>query len=60
MSGLLQNPKHWRDRAEEARTRAAQLDDPIAQQTMYEIAAGYDRMAELASVRPMKPTRDTR
>ena len=51
MSRLLMNPKHWRDRAEDARARASQLDDPTAQKTMHDIAAGYDRMAELADAR---------
>lgn len=40
--------KDWRDRAEEARARADEIHDPRARQIMLEIAAGYDRLAEMA------------
>ncbi len=51
MSDLLSNPKHWRDRAEEARAHAAEMDDEGARATMYEIARGYDQLAEKAAAR---------
>ena len=31
---FLNDPKYWRDRAEEARTRADQLDDPQSKSPM--------------------------
>jgi hypothetical protein len=43
--------KYWRDRAEEARTRAAKFKDPGAKLTMDDIAHGYDAMAEQAEKR---------
>lgn len=47
----LNDPEHWRDRAEEARLRAEQLGDPEARRMMLEIAAGYERIAERAEQR---------
>jgi hypothetical protein len=40
--------KDWRDRADEARARAEKIKDPEAKQVMLEIAAAYDRLAEIA------------
>jgi hypothetical protein len=42
------NPRHWHHHAEEARTRAEQMNDPEARSTMLEIANSYDRIAERA------------
>jgi hypothetical protein len=49
------DPKHWRDRAHEARARAGELNDPEAKRQMLGIARGYDRLAERAEerLRPM-------
>jgi hypothetical protein len=49
--GLMDNAKHWRDRAEEARTNAAQMNDPEAKRQMSEIATGYERLAQRAEKR---------
>jgi hypothetical protein len=51
MAELLKDPKHWRERADEARRVASQLTDPEAKKTMLEIAASYDRLAERAQIR---------
>jgi hypothetical protein len=51
MSDLLKDPKHWRERAEEARRLAAQLTDPDAQKTMLGIAGNYERLAARADLR---------
>ena len=52
MSGdLMNNAQHWRDRAEEARAHAEQMNDPEAKRQMFEIAAGYERLAERAERR---------
>jgi hypothetical protein len=48
---LLNDPKHWRDRAEEARVHAEQMRDPEACRMMLEIAAGYERLAKKAEQR---------
>ena len=48
---LLDDPKHWRSRAAEARTIAAEMKDPIARRTMLDIAVDYDLLAERAERR---------
>ena len=48
---FLNDPKHWRDRAEEARTRADQLDDPQSKSAMLRIAHDYELLAERAEAR---------
>ena len=47
---LINDPKHWRDRAEEARAHADEMNDPEAKRQMLEIARGYDRLAERAEL----------
>jgi hypothetical protein len=54
MTLLLDDPQHWRSRAEEARTVAEQLADPDAKRTMLRIAADYERLAENAELRATK------
>jgi hypothetical protein len=49
----VNDPAHWRQRAEEARRIAAQLDDPVASKAMLDIARSYDAMANLAGTRPL-------
>jgi hypothetical protein len=48
---LLNDPKHWRGRAEEARMHAERIHDPEARRMMLVIAASYDRIAERAEER---------
>jgi hypothetical protein len=38
---LLDDPEHWRQRAEEARTIAEQVNNPSAKATMLSIAEQY-------------------
>jgi hypothetical protein len=45
-TSFINDPEHWRKRAEEARTLANQMNDETAKQTMLSIAADYDRLAE--------------
>jgi len=54
---LLDDPEHWRSRAEEARSVAEQLSDPESKQTMLRIAADYERLAEHAKQRAQKQSR---
>ena len=42
---------HWRDRAEEARTQAAEMRDPRAKEDLLDIAENYDQLAEQAEAR---------
>ena len=61
-TGLTDDPKHWRNRAHEARIRAGELNDPEAKRQMLGVARGYDRLAERAEERlrltpaPPKPS----
>jgi hypothetical protein len=50
----VNDPVYWRQRAEEARSVAGQLSDPVAQKAMLEIANSYDALADLATARPIK------
>ena len=50
-TGLTDDPKHWRNRAHEARIRAGELNDPEAKRQMLGVARGYDRLAERAEER---------
>jgi hypothetical protein len=51
MATLINNPRHWRERAEEARAHAEQMADAEARHTMLLISAGYDRLADRAEQR---------
>jgi hypothetical protein len=51
--GLLNNGKHWQERAEEARVHADQLTDPEAKRMMLGIAQSYDRLAKRAEERQL-------
>jgi hypothetical protein len=51
MSDLLNNARHWRGRAEEARTLAEEMRDEFSRQQMLAIADGYDRLAKRAEER---------
>jgi hypothetical protein len=51
MRTLLDDAEHWWSRAEEARTIAEIMTDPEARRIMFDIAEGYDRLAERAAER---------
>ena len=48
----LADPKHWRDRASEARALAERLADPQSKRQMLEIARSYEYLAQRAVDRP--------
>ena len=48
---FLNDPGHWRERAEEARTRADQIGDPKSKNAMLRIAYNYELLAERAEAR---------
>jgi hypothetical protein len=50
-SHFINEPEHWRKRAEEARTLADQMNDPQSKQAMLRIATDYDRLATRAAAR---------
>jgi hypothetical protein len=49
--GLINDPKHWRARAGEARRLAAEMQDEVSKQMMLGVAADYDGLAERAELR---------
>ena len=51
---IIDNPNHWRERAEEARALAEQLNRPESKRTMLRIADAYERWAEHAQRRAEK------
>jgi hypothetical protein len=46
MKTLLDDAEHWLSRAEETRTIAEIMTDAEARRIMFDIAEGYDRLAE--------------
>jgi hypothetical protein len=47
----INDPKHWRARAEEARTAADNITDPDSKRKMLRIAADYEELARRAERR---------
>jgi hypothetical protein len=47
-SSFQDDPKHWRQRAQDARAAADRLDHPDDKEAMLEIAEGYEQLALLA------------
>ena len=52
--GLINDPKHWRARAGEARRLAAEMPNDMSKQMMLGVAANYDRLAERSELRPKR------
>jgi len=50
-SSPVNDPAYWLQRAQETRALAQQLDDPVAKQTMLEIAQLYEQIATIAETR---------
>jgi hypothetical protein len=48
---ILDNPAHWRARAEESRALAEELHEPEARRLMLQVAESYDRLANNADKR---------
>jgi hypothetical protein len=48
---FVNDPAHWRDRAEEMRVLAADMKDEHSKATMLRIAADYEKLAKRAEER---------
>jgi hypothetical protein len=48
---LMNDVKHWRDRTQEARVLAHDMNDPQSKAAMLRIAQDYDRLADRAQQR---------
>ena len=59
MKTLLDDAEHWLSRAEETRTIAEIMTDVEARRIMFDIAEGYDRLAERAVERTGRRTTET-
>jgi len=53
-AGVIDDPKHWRARAGEARRLAAEMPNDMSKQMMLGVAANYDRLAERSELRPKR------
>ena len=48
------DPKHWRQRVQQARALAEQMGDAASREMMLQIAKDYERLAEQAEQRARK------
>ena len=51
---VINDPEHWRSRAEEARTIAEQMNDLPSKEAMLRIAKDYDRLAKRTEERAQR------
>ena len=50
-ASFINDPQHWRDRAEEMRSLAAEMTNEQTQKSMLRIANDYDKLAQRAEER---------
>jgi hypothetical protein len=50
-NSFINDPNHWRERAEEARTLAELMNDETSKQMMLRMATDYEKLAERAQLR---------
>jgi len=52
----INDPNHWRDRAEEVRKLAEHMTDPESKRAMVRIAEDYEQLAQRAAKRAGSPS----
>ena len=52
----INDPRHWRERAEEARVHAEQITDLDSKTTVLKIAEDYEKLAQRAEQRLLYST----
>jgi len=50
-ASFINDPKHWRDRAEEMRTLAEAMKDHVSREMILRIAQDYEKLAQRAEER---------
>jgi len=50
----INDPALWRQRAQEARRTAEQLDDAVSQKVLRDIAASYEQVAKLVEAQAIR------
>ena len=50
-ASFIDDPQHWRQRAEETRRLAEQMNDEPSRRTMLGIAEDYEKLAQRAEIR---------
>jgi hypothetical protein len=58
LGDLIQDPEHWRERAQAARVQAEQMETESRRRIMLRIAESYDLLAARAEERTQTSTRD--
>ena len=53
----LNDPEHWRQRAQESRVLAEQMSDETSKKMMLKIADDYDDLANRAAIRSIDETK---
>jgi hypothetical protein len=53
-SERINDPAYWRQRADETRRMADELTDPAARQALQEVAASYERLAQIAEDKQLR------
>jgi hypothetical protein len=48
---MIDDPEHWRRRAQESRDNANRHDDPDVKKTLLDIAESYEQLAMIAEQR---------
>jgi molecular chaperone GrpE (heat shock protein) len=55
----INDPKHWRERAEETRTVAEEMDHPDSKRKMLRIAEDYEELARRAERRSKRTDKNS-